>query len=241
VTEEWSDLMRIDASTAWNREYTQGGIPSSLREEPSGVLTWGLDNLRYLASTPVATAVDLGCGTGRNSVAMSALGIRVCGMDFSEVALEAARSREGAADVDFRLGDVSQPLPYDDSSFDLATDIFVYFHQLSDEGRRHYRSEIRRVLKPGGVLLLSLATDGDGYYAACEPIANWTDISSAPLTWDPIAEVGNVLFSYEQLLTEFSDQFEFQMSWRKRKYGDMHGKRYLRETVAALWVAHGPR
>jgi len=234
--------MSVDASNSWNREYTQRGIPSSHREEPSGVLTWALDNVRYLlGERPVTTAVDLGCGTGRNSVAMSAKGVRVAALDFSEVALKTARAREGADKVDFRLGDVSQPLPFDDASFDLATDIFVYFHQLADADRKRYRAEIRRVLKPSGVLLVSLATGGDGYYAACERITDWADISSAPLTWDPVANVGNVLFSYDQLLAEFSDMFEFQMSWRKRKYGDMHGKRYLRETVATLWTANETR
>ncbi|MEU7673587.1 methyltransferase domain-containing protein [Micromonospora taraxaci] len=229
--------VNVRTTAAWNQEYTRQGIPSSHREEPSGVLVWALDNLRHLTDGPMSAAVDLGCGTGRNSAAMAATGITVSAIDLSDVAIATARNRYADADIDFRVGSVVEPLPFKTGSFQFAADIFVYFHQLSDVDRRRYRREIHRVLEPGGLLLVSLATDGDGYYGSCEKMPNWRDISAVPLTWDPAAEVGNILPTYDEFLVEFSDMFDFQMSWRKRKFGDMHGKRYLRETVAMLWQA----
>jgi SAM-dependent methyltransferase len=237
VIKDESDMMS-DPIAAWNKEYDRQGIPSSHRDEPSGVLRWALSNLPYLVDEPVQSAVDLGCGTGRNAIALSDAGLsKISGMDFSKTALEVARKRPGSDRVTFMQGDVTNPLPFEGDSFDLATDIFVYFHQLTDTDRARYRREIHRVLKPGGVVLISLATNNDGYYSSCSigPLSGLD--SSVRLTWDPIAEVGNILLSYSQLLAEFSDLFEFEMSWIKRKAGKMHGVAYSRETVGTLWRA----
>jgi SAM-dependent methyltransferase len=224
-------------AAAWDSEYIRQGIPSSHRDDPSGVLVWALANIRFITDGAITAAVDLGCGTGRNATALASEVKRVEAIDFSAKALDIARTRSGAEAVTFLQGDVTKPLPFDDDSFDLATDIFVYFHQLADADRASYRREVNRILKPGGILLVSLATDNDGYYSACET-GPLTEISSSVrLTWDPVAEVGNILMSYEQVVAEFSDLFTLQMSWTKQRHGIMHGNHYERETVGTLWVA----
>ncbi len=158
-------------------------------------------------------------------------------MDFSVAALDVASQRPGADKVTFVQGDVTKPLPFEDDTYDLATDIFVYFHQLADQDRVHYRNEIARILRPGATLVVSLATNGDGYYGGCDigPLVNIQ--SSLRLTWDPVAEVGNILPSLDELIGEFSDHFDLQMVWMKRKPGIMHGKSYGRETAATLWTS----
>jgi len=228
----------LDPISAWNDEYNRRGIPSSHRDEPSGVVKWALSNLPYLESHMGGSALDLGCGTGRNSLALVEAGYEhVSAMDFSSVALETARKRPGAHAVDFQQGDVTKPLPFSDNTYDLATDVFVYFHQLADRDRLHYRREIHRVLKPRGILLISLATSGDGYYSSCSTGPLDSTIASCRLTWDPVAEVGNILLAIDELRTEFSDLFDLQMTWVKQKPGVMHGTEYTRETVASLWRA----
>lgn len=235
---EIDEAMMKNPAAAWDKEYDRQGIPSSHRDEPSSVLRWALSNLPYLTDHPIGSAVDLGCGTGRNAVALSDANLdKVSGMDFSTVALDVAHKRPGAGRINFIQGDVTKPLPFESDSFDFAADIFVYFHQLPDIDRARYRREIHRILKPGGILLISLATINDGYYGSC-PVGPLQDIgSSVRLTWDPIAEVGNILLTSDQLMAEFSDMFELEMSWTKRKAGQMHGTAYLRETVATLWRA----
>jgi SAM-dependent methyltransferase len=223
------------AALAWNDEYERQGIPSSHRNEPSGVVLWALDNLRHVASRKLRTAIDLGCGTGRNSLALSARGFSVTGIDFAERALAAAQGREGAERVTFIQGDLTAPLPVESGSQDLAIDVFVYFHQLGDAERKAYREEIYRVLSPDGVLLVSLATKKDGYYANCSRLAPKEFGSSIDLRWDPEAGVGNILLTSEQFIAEFSDLFDLQMTWQKSKPGRMHSKDYQRFTVAALW------
>lgn len=228
----------LDPISAWNDEYNRRGIPSSHRDEPSGVVKWALSNLPYVDGRAGGSALDLGCGTGRNSLALVESGFHsVSAMDFSSVALETARKRPGAQAVDFQQGDVTKPLPFPDSAYDLATDVFVYFHQLADRDRLNYRREIHRVLKPRGILLISLATSGDGYYSSCSLGPLDPEIASCRLTWDPVAEVGNILLTFDELRAEFSDLFDLQMTWLKRKSGVMHGTEYVRETMASLWRA----
>lgn len=232
----FNDLSKGPAA-AWDSEYVRQGIPSSHRDDPSGVLLWAMTNIRFLTDNTVTAAVDLGCGSGRNAIALASEVKRVDAIDFSPTALDIARHRPGSDAVTFIHGDVSKPLPFESDSFGLATDIFVYFHQLRDADRAAYRREINRILKPGGILLVSLATDNDGYYSTCDS-GPLTDVeSSVRLTWDPVAGVGNVLLSYSQLLAEFADLFTLQMSWIKQRHGVMHGNHFLRETAATLWVA----
>lgn len=218
---------------AWDAEYERQGIPSSHRDEPSGVLSWALDNIRHVARRPVERALDLGCGTGRNAMALAATGIHVTAMDFSPAALELAASRPGAELIDFIQGDVTDALPMPTGSCDLVTDIFVYFHQLSDSQRASYRSEIRRVLAPGGVVLLSLATAEDEYYAGC-PSLDTGELTSVSLKWDPVAEVGNILPTEEEIVRELSADFEVVMTWRKHKHGVMHGEEFMRHTLGLI-------
>ena len=223
------------AALAWNNEYERQGIPSSHRNDPSGVVVWALDNLPHVAARNLRTAIDLGCGTGRNSLALSAQGFSTTGVDFSQRAIAIARGREGAEHVTFIHGDLTAPLPVKSRSQDLAIDVFVYFHQLGDAERKAYREEIYRVMSPDGVLLVSLATAEDGYYASCPRLAPGKSSGGVDLRWDPEAEVGNILLTSEQLVEEFSDLFDLQMTWQKSKPGHMHGKQYQRFTVATLW------
>src|SRR5437016_5497592 len=76
----------------WDKEYQHGGIPSSLRSDPSGVLLWALSNWPYLTGTksPV-NALDVGCGTGRNALYLAAQGTAVTAFDSSAEAIQLAK------------------------------------------------------------------------------------------------------------------------------------------------------
>jgi SAM-dependent methyltransferase len=93
-------------------------------------------------------ALDLGCGDGRLTSELDAA--ELVAADVSPVALERARGRlPGARIVEL---EPDTPLPFDDGAFDLV---------LCAETIEHVRdvqlllSEIRRVLRPGGLLALT--------------------------------------------------------------------------------------
>lgn len=110
---------------------------------------------------PGMTALDVGCGAGCEAVYLASLGVHVVGVDSSVEALRIARRRsaEAGLEVDWRLGDVGA-LPVEDESIDLAIDRGC-FHVISEERRAEYGSEILRVLRPGGALLLRGAARDD--------------------------------------------------------------------------------
>lgn len=94
--------------------------------------------------------LDVGCGTGANLLMLSQYGDAE-GVDVSEDALAFCRER-GLENV--KLG-AAEKLPYDDDTFDLVTALDVVEH-LDDDlaGLR----EMRRVLRPGGRVLLFVPT-----------------------------------------------------------------------------------
>ena len=227
---------------AWDAEYRRGGIPSSVRDDPSGVLLWTLSNWLYLTGKRQPNdVIDVGCGTGRNATYIASLGASVMGFDFSSEAIRVAHKR--SADLEdglrpvFVRQDLSVGIPASDAGTDLITDIFVYKHQLDARARADYRRELRRVLRPEGKLLMSFADVTDDYYSRCptyEPPG--ADTSRNPLTIiDMPILIGSVLFRIEDIIKEMSDTFRLEMSWHKEKTGMMHGELHLRRTVASIW------
>jgi SAM-dependent methyltransferase len=99
---------------------------------------------------PGGRALDVGCGLGTEARHLAAAGWQVTGVDLSQVALDrAAAGGNGAA---FIRADVRQ-LPFHQDCFDAALDRGC-FHYLAPRDRQRYADELRRVLRPGGSLLL---------------------------------------------------------------------------------------
>ena len=96
--------------------------------------------------------LDAGCGSGPLFAALRDRGATVTGIDASAGMLELARRRLGA-DADLRVADLAGPLPFPDDAFDDVIASLV-LHYLEDWGPA--LAELRRVLKPGGRLLVSV-------------------------------------------------------------------------------------
>jgi len=71
-------------SSDWDKRHAERA--ASGPHEPSRILVAEADDL------PPGRALDLACGTGRHAVWLAERGWRVTGVDFSEVALELART-----------------------------------------------------------------------------------------------------------------------------------------------------
>lgn len=120
---------------------------------------WWYRGMRALAAAwldrlylPRATAeiLDAGCGTGGNAEFLTRYG-EVVGIDLAPLALELGRRRlEGG------LARASvMALPFGASSFDLVCSFDVLYHR-DVIGERDALAETRRVLRPGGRLLIRL-------------------------------------------------------------------------------------
>jgi SAM-dependent methyltransferase len=224
------------SAVIWDAEYERAGIPSSYRDAPSGAVLWALGNWRGLGCGHLPRrALDVGCGTGRNAAHLASRGIRVIAFDSAPAAVTAARNRALAAglEVDLSVRDLQAGLPADDREIDLVLDVFVYKHQTDPAVRLAYRKELQRVLSAEGRVLISVAEPDDGYYSACPPSPDPTASPHAVL--DPVLGLGSVLFSLGELEKEMADTLSLEMAWRKVRVGNMHGKNYIRRTLATLW------
>jgi SAM-dependent methyltransferase len=122
---------------------------------PSPELVSALDD-GWLPSS--GRAVDIGSGLGSEAGYLARHGWQVAGIDLSEVAAAGAAAEQGGAS--FLRADVRR-LPFARHSLDAALDRGC-FHYLAPGDRPRYSDELRRVLRPGGKLLLraSLRTAG---------------------------------------------------------------------------------
>ena len=96
--------------------------------------------------------LDAGCGSGPLFAALRDRGAVVTGIDKSTGMLELARRRLGDG-ADLQVADLGSPLPFPDGAFDDVIASLV-LHYLEDWGPT--LAELRRVLTPGGRLIVSV-------------------------------------------------------------------------------------
>jgi 2-polyprenyl-3-methyl-5-hydroxy-6-metoxy-1,4-benzoquinol methylase len=99
--------------------------------------------------------LDVGCGEGRFAAELALAGAEVVGIDVAEEPLRRARARHPQLDV--RLIDGNGPWELEDASFDVVWAGETIEHVADTSG---WCSEVRRVLRPGGCLLLSTPNHG---------------------------------------------------------------------------------
>jgi SAM-dependent methyltransferase len=100
-------------------------------------------------------ALDLGCGEGDFTAELARAGASPGGVDVARAALARAQARHPG--LDFRPAPIDGPLPLEDGSFELVWASEVIEH-VADTAR--WLSEVRRVLVPGGRLLLTTPAHG---------------------------------------------------------------------------------
>lgn len=107
--------------------------------------------------TNCATALDLACGTGTLALAIKASHptLTVTGVDGDLDMLARARQKVESVSEEVSLTHaMAQTLPFEDNSFDLVTST-LFFHHLTDADKARVLSEVLRVLRPNGQLLIA--------------------------------------------------------------------------------------
>lgn len=125
--------------------------------------SWGIhyvSTIEFLLETLDKEApesiIDVGCGDGRMSreLALRFPASRVFGIDYSAQAINLARAMNpGPSRPEFAQLDITTP--HDLPRFDVAVLMEVFEH-IPPESARDFLDGIRRVLKPGGLLLVTV-------------------------------------------------------------------------------------
>jgi ubiquinone/menaquinone biosynthesis C-methylase UbiE len=102
--------------------------------------------------------LDIGCGRGELACEAAARGAHAVGIDYSEAAIELSRERLAGMDEDLRsrvrfMQTDAKDLSFPDGSFDVVFLVDVYEHLYPAE-IAHTLTEVKRVLRPGGSLVV---------------------------------------------------------------------------------------
>jgi 2-polyprenyl-3-methyl-5-hydroxy-6-metoxy-1,4-benzoquinol methylase len=127
--EYWEELYRNDPRNVYIED-------SIVEEETTGL--------------PPGTAVDLGCGTGANAIALARKGWTVTGIDWSERAIEIARKEAADLPIEFIIGDITSWDP--GRRFDLVISMYSL---VGGEMVEKVLRKASSLLAPGGTLLVT--------------------------------------------------------------------------------------
>jgi len=131
----------------------------------SGLGAVHAEMIRMAELRPGQHVLDIGCGTGNLLLALGRdhPGVLIEGLDPDARALARAARKAHRAGVaaTWRLG-YAQDLPYADGSLDRVFSSLMLHHLLDDHGKAALLAEVRRVLRPDGLLVLA---DIDGHGA----------------------------------------------------------------------------
>jgi SAM-dependent methyltransferase len=100
--------------------------------------------------------LDVPCGFGRHALPLARAGFRVVGVDRSQALIDAAAERRGHERRPKLVCADYRELPLPDESFDAALNLFSSLGYFGDEEDTRALREIRRVLRPGGRLVIEL-------------------------------------------------------------------------------------
>jgi SAM-dependent methyltransferase len=206
------------------------------------------DAMREIDDVPAGSSrvLDFSCSSGRviRPLAAALPEARWHGCDPNAPAI--AWMRDNVPAVDVQVSPTTPPLQFEDASLDLVFAISVWSH-YSAAGALRWLSEIHRVLRPGGHLLLTTHGLQACVWFSIDPNsgievklgADWIDRSIDRLTreghcfWDVFGEAGDwgvvdpewglALFTPEWLLEQITPQ------WALRTYrvGAAHGNQDL--------------
>ncbi len=95
--------------------------------------------------------LDAGCADGFGSTLLAEVALSVHAIDNDPALIAEAQKKHARANITFQSGDV-RSLPFPDNTFDCAVGFEIIEH-FKDQGA--FLRELRRVVKPGGVLIIS--------------------------------------------------------------------------------------
>jgi SAM-dependent methyltransferase len=232
IAEQAIRLPRELSVELWDREYRDRlVIPSSSRVQPAKAFTLFE---RMGAFDGGGHVLDAGCGNGRNAVYLAKLGWDVTAIDASPAAVERASRLVVDSNLEWQVSVGERVLAdkwtYDDSTFDLVVDSYVLCHYADVSFIDTYLSEIRRVLKPGGIVYSAHFSTSDSYYDT----VGVRDSICDKLVIDPNNGLHKRLYDMDELSQLLGGYFRIEAKVDYRFDDICLGHKYERSVLAFL-------
>ncbi len=171
----------IDRVLEWNRAKWEGKNVEMYAEGGENTWAWYNDSLdpdvaEFLAARPgeFKTTLDLGTCSGAQAIGLAEQGYTVIGSEISQTALHKAELNLQTAPgpiqerVSFVMDDIVRS-SFADDQFDLILDRGCY-HSICCFSHQQYLAQVKRLLRPGGVLLLKTMSAKEDRFAAYDTV-----------------------------------------------------------------------
>ena len=127
------------------------------RFDPGLVHTMALHHFhRYFCARELCRGkqvLDIACGTGYGTALIAETAARVVGVDIDHETIEGCRAAHSGSNILYREGRVEQ-IPAEDAEFEVVVS-FETIEHVNEAAQKKFFQEIQRVLKPGGLLIMS--------------------------------------------------------------------------------------
>lgn len=152
--------------------------------------------------------LDFGCGCGRTLAWLAEKGPKLYGSDLHAGCIQWCRSN--LPDSSFCLNDPAPPLEYGEEMFDLIFSLSVFTH-LDESDQFNWLEELRRVTRPGAILLIS--THGENCWNRL-PMDDQVEIKNrgifvkeAHALWGVFDKYFNTYHSYDYIRDRWQEHF----------------------------------
>ncbi|MFQ5894092.1 MAG: class I SAM-dependent methyltransferase [Nitrospinota bacterium] len=163
---------------------------------------------------PGGLVLDIGCGEGRHTIAFAERGHPVVALDYEPLAMLRAQSFAARtslrAPIYWLVADAFH-LPFPPATFPMAVD-YGLFHHVKVRDQAGYIAGVRRVLAPGGYLLLTVFSTKFQHYPGEVRRRNWIvhrDHYDRFFTQDDLVRLFEPTFSIEAMVEEIEGHEAF--------------------------------
>jgi SAM-dependent methyltransferase len=216
----------------WDQEYTKAehlALSTEASDDLEKFTRWLERQTKRTILNPLSSAIDLGCGNGRNLIYLARnFGMRGVGYDSSGAAIKEAQRLSEGLDLSYKTRSMAGVLEVDDESQMIALDM-MSSHFLKQDERTLLRDEIHRVLKPGGYLFMkTFLSDGDIHTKRLIAEQPGDEANSYI---HPVIGVQEYVYSEEELVAFLEEKFIVHKTYPSHKHV-LRGKARKRRTIA---------
>ncbi len=223
---------KVHGATFWDKEYTNPEhlkLSTNESEDLAKFTRWVIRRERGDILAQGASALDAGCGNGRNLIFLAnEFNMKGVGFDISTAAIAQAKAASKGLSIQYEVRNAGEPLPTEDETQSLVLDMMTS-HFLDAKGREQLRDEIYRTLKPGGYLFMkTFLKDKDLHTARLIKERPGKEEGSYI---HPVMGVAEYVYSEEELVKFLSEKFIVRKIYRSHKHA-FKGRARKRRTIS---------